>query len=149
MLAAICIILIVAIAYVAIDGEKRRLSAIRTQVEQAKKDAEIAELLQKEAAELTERSKFLSIKKRALPTIRLLDELSRTIPDDSWLYEIQLNGKDVRIFGFSPSASGLIGLLDGSAVFTNAQFRSPVTQGPRRGTERFDLSFILRLTTEQ
>ena len=43
--------------------------------------------------------------------------------------------------GHAPVASSLVPLLDGSQLFRNVRFRSPVTRAPQGGLERFDLSF--------
>ena len=54
----------------------------------------------------------------------------------------QLNLRDgtLQLYGFARTASELIGLLEQSSLFRTPQFRSPVTQDPRLGEERFHLS---------
>jgi Tfp pilus assembly protein PilN len=74
----------------------------------------------------------------------VLSELAQTLPDGSWIYSFQLNGREARIDGFSSSASALIGLFDKSPLFANAQFRAPLTQAQQPGLERFDLSVEIK-----
>ena len=62
------------------------------------------------------------------------------MPDDTWLTRIDIRGNEIQIQGESSTAATLIGLLDGSELFKNPQFRSPVTQVPRTERERFHLS---------
>jgi general secretion pathway protein L len=46
----------------------------------------------------------------------------------------------LQIQGESPAASGLIAVLEDSALFSNAKFVSPVTQDTTTGLERFQIT---------
>jgi general secretion pathway protein L len=81
---------------------------------------------------------FFADKRNSTPTkIQLLDEISRIVPDDTWLTRIQVNGATVRIQGESEGASSLIGLIEESELLQNASFSSPVTKNPRTTNDRF------------
>jgi len=73
-------------------------------------------------------------------TIALIDEMSRILPDDTWLTRVDIAGREIQVQGQSLSAAALIELLEKSPVFENVRFRSPVTQVPRTEAERFHLS---------
>ena len=116
--------------------------------------ARLAEARQRAAAvtSLTDRVRtlrqdkvFLSLKKRAKPpTVAILEDLSALIPDDTYLASLRVRAREVRVNGFSKSASALIALIENAALFEQPRFRAPVTQDPRSGRERFSLSFVLR-----
>ena len=72
--------------------------------------------------------------------MRLLDEMTRIVPDGTWVSQLDIKGIEVQVQGQSPAAASLIGLLEDSESFSNPQFRSPVTQIPRSDLERFHLS---------
>lgn len=72
--------------------------------------------------------------------LALLDELSRIIPDNTWLTRFELKGNTVEIQGESGKASELIRLLEHSRLLHNARFRSPVAENPRTRRERFTIS---------
>ncbi len=93
---------------------------------------------------LVARARFIAAQKAEAPSsLRVLDELTRIIPKDSWLYEIRINRPEVRISGYSPSAAALIGRINDSPLFKNPRFRSPVTRPSNIDKERFNLSFEL------
>lgn len=117
------------------------LAAIDAQIAQAHDHAVIAERLRVQVGTVAQMQSFLAAEKHKPMLIAELAELSRVLPDDTWISDFQLNGKRIRIQGTSRSAPHLIGLIDGSSSFSNAQFQSPLTQDPSNRTERFDLSF--------
>jgi general secretion pathway protein L len=84
---------------------------------------------------------FLSKQKSAPSFAAVLAEVTRTLPDGSWITQFDKTGRKVRIEGFSHAASDLIAQFDRSGKFANAQFTAPVTQGTAPDVERFDLTF--------
>ena len=73
--------------------------------------------------------------------IESLAALSRLLPEGTWLTELHLEGGKLRADGYSKNASALIGILDRSGSFANAQFSSPLVRNPADGTDRFELTF--------
>jgi len=86
---------------------------------------------------------FLEKQRRAPSFVAVLNDVTRTLPDGTWITEFDLTGNRIRIEGYSHAASDLIAVFDRSGKFTNAQFAAPVTQGTTAGVERFDLTFEL------
>lgn len=73
--------------------------------------------------------------------IESLAALSRLLPDGTWLTELHFEGAKFRADGYSKNASALIGIVDRSGTFANAQFSSPLVRNPADGTDRFELTF--------
>lgn len=90
---------------------------------------------------------FLEKQRRAPSFVEILNDVTRTLPDGTWITEFDLTASRIRIEGYSHAASDLIAVFDRSGRFTNAQFAAPVTQGGSAGVERFDLTFELAGTT--
>jgi general secretion pathway protein L len=84
---------------------------------------------------------FLGRQKRAPLFSAILSDVTRALPDGTWIDQFDMHGARIRISGYSHSASDLIAAFDRSGRFANAQFAAPVTQGPSPGVERFDLTF--------
>jgi general secretion pathway protein L len=61
------------------------------------------------------------------------------LPDNTWLIRIRYYNGELQAFGNSPSASALVGVLEASPLFAEAQFKAPVTRDPRLGVERFHI----------
>lgn len=69
----------------------------------------------------------------------MLDELTRLLPDGTWLSRFELTGERVRLEGESAEASALIGLLEQSKTLQNVSYASPITSNPRTQKDRFSL----------
>ena len=120
-----------------------RTEAIRLQAE-VKKTAKIAqevEAMREEAEKLLHQARFLQDKKHTEPVlVDTLEELSRVIPDGTWLNGMQFANRRVIIQGQSPSASSLIQGIETSTFFSNVSFVSPVTKDTSNGLERFQIA---------
>ena len=94
--------------------------------------------------QLTQSAQFLVAEKTGRPMVtEVLAELTRLVPDQAHIVQLELRDGSVQLHGYAATASELIGLLDQSQLFKTPQFRSPVTQDPRSGSERFHLSVEL------
>ncbi|HXL98285.1 MAG TPA: PilN domain-containing protein [Rhizomicrobium sp.] len=113
-------------------------------VDQARGRAQVIERLHHGIEGALNRSAFLARQKQNLMLVRVLSEVTRVLPNGSWIFDFEYRGGEVRISGFSDSASSLIALFDASPLFTDAQFRAPLMQGSTAGQERFDMSFKIR-----
>jgi general secretion pathway protein L len=104
--------------------------------------ADLASKLRDKVDQLGKGTRFLVDKKQSTPLIvETIAELTRILPDDTWVTRLEINGHEVQVQGQSASAAALIPLLESSSELHNARFRSPVTQTPHAKTqERFHLS---------
>jgi general secretion pathway protein L len=129
-----------AIALNAMDAEARQgaLAAdnVRTQLEAVQNDYN-----------------YVLAKKYAYPnTVNVLDEVTRVLPDDTWLTQLELKtigrGKDMHrdlyLRGESANAGKLIALLEDSKLVEQTAPRSPTTKIQGAPGEVFDLSSHLR-----
>lgn len=120
--------------------QDRHLQALQAEVGPLQQQAEAAQALRDEANTLEQGWRFLYERRLArLSPLRLLDELTRQLPDNTWLNRMELQGGEVQVQGESASASDLISQLEGSSLLQNVSFTSPVTINPRSGQERFGI----------
>ena len=75
--------------------------------------------------------------------IKLLNDLTKIIPDDTSLSRFALEEGVVRIQGVSDAASKLIPMLDASDGFDDVRFVAPVTQDRNSGKEKFTIEIAL------
>jgi general secretion pathway protein L len=130
--------------YIPLEQKRARVEDLAAKVAEAQREAQETSALREEIEQLVEHNRFLADAKRQTPLITvILDELTRVLPDDSWVYQLDIRGPEIRVAGYSSTASNLIGLIDESPSFRTPAFRSPVTKDPRSGLERFNLSFQL------
>ncbi len=138
--AVVSLLLIAAIATPLIQ-KQRLINELQPQVTIAMEAAKEGSRLKQNIELIATGSSALLLQKEARPmAMVLINEMSKILPDDTWLTRIDIAGKEVQIQGQSSTAASLIGLLEESPVFENVRFRSPVTQIPRTDAERFHLS---------
>ncbi len=137
----VLVVLLLALAIgVLFSRREARIEELQTQVGPQQQAAEQVQALRAQIDRLQAGSRFLLERKRAQPAVLvLLDELTRRLPDDTWLNRLELSGSELRLQGESASASGLIALLEQSPLLAQVGFSSPVTINPRSRQERFSL----------
>ena len=141
VLAAIAAALVAVAVYLPIEAQQGELQAISAALAKAKAEASAAIELRGEIDRLVEESQFLVTRKqKSVKATEVLEELTRILPDGTWLRQFKIKDRELRISGFSQAAANLIGLIEKSAMFENARFTSPVTQDRREGLERFNVA---------
>jgi Tfp pilus assembly protein PilN len=60
--------------------------------------------------------------------LRLLAQLTKLLPDGTWLQELQISEDTVEIIGSSNRAADLVPPLENSPYFTQVEFTSPITR---------------------
>lgn len=114
-------------------------------VEKGKKAAEAVDNVRRELDARIEQHNYLLEKRQMTPTvIQTLEELTRILPDDTWVLTLDLKGKELQIQGETSSSVRLIGLFEQSSIFRDASFRSPLTKGQASGSERYQLALQIR-----
>lgn len=114
-------------------------------VEKGKKAAETVDTLRRELEARVDKHNYLLQKRQSTPTvIQALEELTRVLPDDTWVQTLDIKGKELQIQGETASSVRLIGLFEQSSMFREASFRSPLTKGQSSGTEHYQLALQVR-----
>lgn len=117
-----------------------RLSALEQQIADAQKKAGQVEQLKSEANLALELANTVNHLKLQTPSITIiLKELTKRLPDNTWLKSFDLSENKLRLEGLSKSSSELIGLLEASPYFEQTSFVSPVIQDSRAGMDLFTL----------
>ncbi|SEG04850.1 PilN domain-containing protein [Marinobacterium lutimaris] len=123
---------------------EQRLVSLQQEIGPRQASAEQAMNVRTELEALEAGSQYIFERKSVLPaSLVILDELTRLIPDDTWISRFELQGNELRIQGESGNTSQLIGLLEQAPVFTQVSFTSPVTINPRSEKERFSLTALV------
>ena len=107
----------------------------------ARANALEADNLTKTLESMSTRSRFVVSQKRDRYSItELMDEVTRRLPDDTWVLQLGRRGDQLTMSGYSVKPSALIGILEESALLEQVRFSSPVTADPRVGRDRFNIS---------
>lgn len=131
---------------------KKREVAIALQpvLAQAQRQADAVDALKQEQERLLAEYNFPTEHKLATPAkVALLEEVTRILPDNTWLQQLEIHGADVSMQGNTGSSASLIGLFERSTLLENANFKSPLVKvqlgraqdgQAQAGEERFQLA---------
>lgn len=117
------------------------IEELESQVAEALENTGEDAKLRDDIEQVAKSARDLVLMKQDHPSILdLLEEMTRVIPNDTWLTHIDIIGGEVQIQGLSGEAAILISAIENSHVFANPEFRSAVTQVPRMNSEQFHLA---------
>jgi general secretion pathway protein L len=72
-------------------------------------------------------------------SVIVIEELSRILPDNTYVTELHIDGNTLQITGVTQDAPPLIGLLEQSRHFSRATFFAPTTRAPSDPGDRFHI----------
>ena len=143
-LAGLAALLLIALVSVPAVRYERTLADLEAQLAAARLGAAAALALRREVDRRTAGAATLAHAKARAPfAVRVLDEMTRLLPDDTWLAQYNLVGGEVEIQGISSSAAALVGVIEASPLFGAVRFRTPVTHDSLTGQEHFNLAIAL------
>jgi general secretion pathway protein L len=140
VLALAALVLAAAVVFAAYWRGAAAAQELSAEVDAAGARAAVVHRLTHEISDVQAQVEFPLEQKRAPFLLALVKEVTRALPDGTWLSEFELDGGKIHIQGFAKSASDVVGEIDRSPMFANAQFMAPL-QSAQNGNERFDLSF--------
>lgn len=145
LLAAASVLLFVAIVYIPIYQLSTLESSLEKEIQLARKAANDTITMQNDLEQEIRSAEFLDARKTVTPSsIVVLDELTRALPDDTWLQRFQHDQEHASISGYSTGASKLISIIDEQENFINPTFTSPIVKDKNRDIEKFEMKFEIR-----
>jgi len=107
-----------------VQGEARQVTAIRKQIEDS-----------------SEAAGFLTLRRVESPlAIEVLRDITRILPDDTYLDRLVISKASVQMQGKSQNAQQLIELVNQSELFDDAAFRGSTRLDARSGLEIFEVN---------
>ena len=140
-LGVVAVALLIAVIALPLLNKLHVIDTLEARSEMVTGKAEVTRRLREQITQLDLDARFLVEKKRATPlALEIINELTRILPDDTWINRLDIKGQEVQIQGQSASAAALIPLIESSDWLRNPRFRSPVTRTPGMNSDRFHLS---------
>ena len=128
-LTALLAVLLVAAITIPIVQKNRAIEAVETQLQAAAAEARDGAELRRNLEKMAEASQFLVGKKASdVMIVEVIDEISRILPDNTWIARLDLSGTELQIQGQSSASSSLIKIIESSPWFEDVRFASPVVQ---------------------
>ena len=124
------------------DRYGRAIDAIDAKLAVARNDlADVRKLRAGEDAAHANAAALLARKQQRHSTVDLIEDISRRMPDDSWLTSLRIEGHTADLFGFAKSATALAAGLGSKAVQT--RLTAPITFDTTRKAEQFSLRWSM------
>ncbi len=134
-LAGLCIALAFGLAIFPLLQMRQHVIALQPIEAQAKNDAEAASILQRQLEkQITEYNLPLSRKHASPLAIQVLEDLSKRLPDDTWLQSLEIHGvpaqktREVVLQGETGSGGKIVQILQESALLKDPTLKSTMTR---------------------
>jgi general secretion pathway protein L len=116
------------------------LATIDAQTAAYKKDASfVSKTLGVIKSNNTEIGDLLSRQSAISNRTKIIEELSRLLPDDTYLEMLSVYNSEIKIDGVSPSPELLIAILEESPILQNVTFAAPSYRNPGETKSRFSI----------
>ena len=141
VLTAVLAVLLVAAITIPLVQKNRAIEAMEAQVQTAAAAAREGSQLRQNLEKMADASRFLVEKKAtAVMAVELIDEVSRILPDHTWITRLNLSETELQMQGQSSSSASLIAAIESSPHFENVRFPSPVVQIQGTNNDRFHIA---------
>jgi general secretion pathway protein L len=142
VLIAAVVLLLFAVLFLPIWQKRETVIAVSPVVAKARQDAEATDAIARQLEQQVADYNFLLAKKHGnYPALAFIEEISRLLPDHTWVQELQLKNtgktRELQIQGETSSSAKLIETMEQSSLLQNATPRGTVTRGSTPGSERF------------
>lgn len=134
------VLALVAAAMIPIYQQERYIDALQARADRARAAAMASVEVQDRIRALEQRRALFEQAKSGPSAVEVIEELTRVMPDGTWLHRLDFKNGEVQFQGLSDAASALIGVVESSTMFQQARFGSPITRDVRSGKERFNIS---------
>jgi general secretion pathway protein L len=115
------------------------LDSQRTELDGKLTARRIALQLDRKGAELSPLAVLARRKHERQASVIAIEELSRIVPDNTYLTELHIDGNTLQIAGVTSDAPSLIRLMERSQHFSRATFFAPTTRAPSETGDRFHI----------
>lgn len=141
VLAAVALAALAAAAWQVLDNRREAAEAFTAQVDARAAEARKVALQRDRLRDIVDGAKFLDDTRASRPTtVEVIDEVSRRLPDNTYLEKLAIEGDRLLLIGLSPEASALVGRMEGSKLWKSPALSGALQPDPRTRRDRFSLT---------
>ncbi|GAB2493561.1 PilN domain-containing protein [Pseudoxanthomonas sangjuensis] len=141
LLAAVAALALVAAAWQVLQNRRAAAERFAAGVEAKAADARRVAAQRQRLADLVEGAAFLDRTRAARPTaLEVMDELSRRLPEGTYLEKLSIEDDRLLLIGLSNEASALVARLEGSKLWRTPALTGALQRDPRSRRDRFSLT---------
>jgi len=140
-LAAVAVVALVFAAWAVLDNRRAAADAFAAQVDSRADAARQVATQRQQLIDLVNGTNVLNQTSARRPTaLEVMDDVTRRLPDNTYLEKLAIEGDRLTLIGFSPEASGLVARLQGSPLWRNPALSGALQPDPRTRMDRFTLT---------
>jgi general secretion pathway protein L len=145
LLAAFAALLLIAFPVLMLWRHQAALEDVQARVAETRtRAAVVRNALESSNAAVAELTRLQRLKLAQTPSIAVLEELTRLLPDSVFIADLRLEGPTLDITGLAKSGSALLPLFERSKMFAEPALTAPLTFDQQEDKERFSLRVRLR-----
>lgn len=149
ILAATALLALAAGLWQILENRRAAADAFEAQVSARAESARRVAQQRQQLLDLIEGAAFLERTRAGRPTaIAVVDELSRRLPDGTYLEKLSLESGQMQLIGFSSEVGELVRQLEGSKLWRSPALTGAVQPDPRTGRDRFTMTAELAIAPE-
>jgi general secretion pathway protein L len=141
LVAAVGVTLLVLVMAQSLWLRQHQINEVNEAIEEVRAEAMAVQQIRNQIVDASEAASFLQVRKAGNGyKVSALAELTRILPDDTYLDRLSLHAENLQMQGKSGNAQKLIELINNSGMFDNASFRGPTRADARSDKEIFDVN---------
>lgn len=140
-LAAVAVFALAAAMWQVLENRREAIEGLEQVIARNANAAREASTQRQQLVDLIEGQAFLDRTRAARPsTVEIIDELSRRMPDTTYLEKLAIEDESLLMIGLSREASSLIGKLQGTKLWRSPALTGAVQPDPATSRDRFTLT---------
>jgi general secretion pathway protein L len=140
-LGAAAVLLLALVMWQSLALRQHQISELEAAIEEVQGEARKVSVIRRQIEDASEAAGFLATRRGATPlAVEVLADVTRILPDDTHLDRLVINATDVQMQGKSRNAQQLIELVNASGLFEAAAFRGSTRLDARSGLEIFEVN---------
>jgi len=141
VLACVAVVALVFAGWLMLDNRRAAAEAFQAQMESRSADARRVSAKRQQLVDLTQGVITLDQARASRPTtVEVLEEVTRRLPDNTYLEKLSIEGQRLLLIGLSPEASGLVARLQDSALWRNPALSGALQPDSRSRLDRFTMT---------
>lgn len=143
-LATLSLLLVAALLWQLLANRRAAAAALQQTIEAQAEAGRRAAVQQQQLRNLIEGQAFLDNARASRPTtIEIVDELSRRLPDGTYLEKLAIEDEQLMLIGLSNEAAALVGRLQGATLWQKPALAGALQPDPASGRDRFTITAAL------
>lgn len=124
-----------------LENRRQAVAALGAESDEMHDEARAVARLRTSLEDAATAANFLAIEKARQPSmVLLLNEITRLLPDSTWLERISFSNGEVSMSGQSDEAAKLVELLQGSSLLRSPALSGPIQPDARTRKDRFTIT---------